>query len=222
MEKFGASFRTTKDIDIVLTVEILSKEFAEVFWDFIRKGKYQNQQKSSGKRLFYRFKDPEDPSYPFMIEFFSRIPDALNIKGHSHLTPIPINDEISNLSAIILENDYYDFIQEGKIVVNEISILRPEYLIPLKAKAWLDLNARVKEGEHVDSKDIKKHKNDIFRLFQIIDMGSRINLKQPILEHVKEFFVKMNTEESVDLKALGISDVSLETIISSLENVYGI
>ncbi len=43
MEKFGASFRTTKDIDIVLTIEILNKEFAEVFWDFIRKGKYQNQ-----------------------------------------------------------------------------------------------------------------------------------------------------------------------------------
>ncbi len=147
-----------------------------------------------------------------MIEFFSRIPDALNIKGDSHLTPIPIDDEISSLSAIILENDYYDFIQEGKIVVDEIPILRPEYIIPLKAKAWLDLNARVNEGGHVDSKDIKKHKNDIFRLFQIIDIGSRITLKQSILEHVKEFFVKINTEGSVDLKALGISDVSLERV----------
>jgi hypothetical protein len=129
---------------------------------------------------------------------------------------------MSSLSAIIIENDYYDFIQEGKIVVDGISILRPEYIIPLKAKAWLDLNARVNEGEHVDSKDIKKHKNDIFRLFQIIDTGSHINLKQSILGNVKEYFIKMKTEEPVDLKALGVSDVSIETIISSLENVYGI
>ena len=42
------------------------------------------------------------------------------------------------------------------------------YLIPFKAKAWMDLTDRKAAGEHVDSKNIKKHKNDVFRLTELI------------------------------------------------------
>ena len=35
-------------------------------------------------------------------------------------------------------------------------------LIALKARAWLDLTEREKRGEKIDSKTIKKHKNDVF------------------------------------------------------------
>ena len=52
----------------------------------------------------------------------------------------------------------------GKVVVQELSVLRPEYLLLFKAKAFLDLSARKANGEHVDSRDIKKHKNDILRI----------------------------------------------------------
>lgn len=31
-------------------------------------------------------------------------------------------------------------------------------------KAWLDLSERKAAGEDIDSKNIKKHKNDVFRL----------------------------------------------------------
>lgn len=41
-------------------------------------------------------------------------------------------------------------------------------LIPFKAKAWLDLKERKLNGEQVDSKNIKKHKNDVCRLAQLI------------------------------------------------------
>lgn len=37
-------------------------------------------------------------------------------------------------------------------------------LIPLKARAWLDLTARKQAGEKVDSGDIHKHRTDVFRL----------------------------------------------------------
>ena len=37
-------------------------------------------------------------------------------------------------------------------------------LIPLKARAWLDLTARRDRGEKIDSKDIDKHRTDVFRL----------------------------------------------------------
>jgi hypothetical protein len=62
----------------------------------------------------------------------------------------------------------------------------------------LDLNDRVSQGEHVDSKDINKHKNDIFRLYQIIDQTYSIELNETIFGDVKEFYNMMNSEKSVN------------------------
>lgn len=75
-----------------------------------------------------------------MIELFSRRQFKLNeLNG---LTPIHIDDEVSSLSAILLDDDYYQILLEGKIVERGLSVLRPEYLILFKAKACLDLRAR--------------------------------------------------------------------------------
>ena len=63
MEERGLLFRATKDLDIVLCVEVLASDFVKAFWDFIRAGNYQYQQKSTGKKLLYRFHSPKDSSY---------------------------------------------------------------------------------------------------------------------------------------------------------------
>ncbi len=88
-DEAGLEFRVTKDLDIVLCVEALDAEFARAFWDFIGRGKYKNTQKSTGKKLFYRFFDPQDTTFPYMLELFSRIPDALKLSDDAHLTPHP-------------------------------------------------------------------------------------------------------------------------------------
>lgn len=50
------------------------------------------------------------------------------------------NDGVSSLSVILLNDDYYRFLLEGRTVIDGISILDAEHIIPLKMKAWLDLN----------------------------------------------------------------------------------
>ena len=45
-------FRATKDLDMVLVVEALTKEFAQRFWKFIQQGKYRNRAKGNGKPQF--------------------------------------------------------------------------------------------------------------------------------------------------------------------------
>lgn len=110
MEELGANFRATKDLDIVLCVEALDKEFARKFWDFVQLGGYENRQRSTGKRLFYRFYSPKDPNFPEMLELFSRIPDALQVVEGAQLTPIPVGSEVSSLSAILLDDAYYKLI----------------------------------------------------------------------------------------------------------------
>ena len=116
MEEAGLEFRVTKDLDVVLQIEALNKGFVESFWQFINEGQYIIQQNSRGKNNYYRFMQPKQPDYPFMIELFSRKPDNLTLEDTAHLTPIPIDEELSSLSATLLDDDYYTFyIQENKL-----------------------------------------------------------------------------------------------------------
>ena len=169
MENVGQSFRATKDLDIVLCVEVLNADFATAFWQFVRDGQYETQERATGDRQFYRFTKPQTVGYPFMLELFSRTLDHLTPAAGSQLTPIPFDDEISSLSAILLDDDYYSFLQSGKQIIDGVQIVGAAHLIPLKAHAWIDLTERKKRGQQVDSRNIRKHKNDVFRLFAIVD-----------------------------------------------------
>ena len=103
-----------------------------------------------------------------MIEIFSRNPDFIILEDDTVLTSLLIDDEISSLSAILLNEAYYELLKTGQKMVDGIPVLSPTCLIPFKAKAWLDLKERKLNGEQVDSKNIKKHKNDVFRLALLI------------------------------------------------------
>ena len=164
MTAAGLAFRATKDLDIVLYVEALDAAFVQAFWEFVRAGGYEIQEKSTGEKRFYRFQKPRNPDYPFMLELFSRQPDVLQVPQGSHLTPLPLEEDISSLSAILLDNDYYDFIRTGRQEIDGLPMVGASRLIALKARAWLDLTERAERGEQIDSKTIKKHKNDVFRL----------------------------------------------------------
>ena len=146
MEGAGATFRATKDLDIVLCVETLNQEFAEAFWEFINAGGYQNQQRSTGDKIFYRFDRPTDVDYPVMLELFSRTPDTLVLGDDSHLTPIPISKDVSSLSAILLDEDYYHFLHQHILKIDGVSVVDQECLIPLKARAWLDFELTFRSG----------------------------------------------------------------------------
>ena len=147
MSAAALPFRATKDLDIVLCVEALDAAFVQKFWEFVRAGGYENQEKSTGEKQFYRFQKPTNPDYPFMLELFSRQPDVLQVAEGSHLTPLPIEEETSSLSAILLDNDYYNFIRAGRQEIEGVTTVGAAQLIALKARAWIDLTEREARGE---------------------------------------------------------------------------
>lgn len=220
MGQMGLEFRATKDLDIVLVVEAIDAEFATLFWQFIKKGRYQNMQKSTGKTLFYRFLAPEDKFFPYMLELFARKPDILDLAGENLLTPIPI-EEASSLSAILMENTYYNFVVNGKAVADDVCFIPQEYLIPLKARAYLDLQRLKNSGSNVDSKDLKKHKNDIFRLYQILSMDLRVILPGSISDDMNRFLDAVASNPP-DLKNLGIKNKSIDNILDNLKTIYSL
>ena len=218
MEEVGLDFRVTRDLDIVLYVEALDTDFVRCFWDFVKAGNYKNQQKSEGWKVFYRFNNPEDTSFPHMLELFSRVPDILNIDAESHLTPIPVDEDLSSLSAILMDENYYEFIQAGTTKHDGLSVVRPECLIPLKARAWLDITER---SGH-EGRECRKHRNDVFRLYGIITLDSHVTLPDEIISDMTEFLNRIQAEKTIDLSTLGIRRTSVEEVCKNLKEIYGI
>jgi hypothetical protein len=218
---FGDSdidFRATRDLDVVLIVEAQTKEFGQQFWQFIKEGKYRNRAKSSGEPQFYRFDKPEEKGYPSMIELFSR--SSRMIEQDASLTPIHIDDSVSSLSAILLNDAYYELLLAGRDVIDGISVLKPSWLIPFKAKAWLDLNEKLEHGEHVDSRDIKKHRNDIIRISTELVLES-CELSDAVKEDMSIFVEKIHITDE-ELKNLNITGVHEADIINVLKSVYNL
>lgn len=212
-------FRATKDFDIVLIVEALTPEFGEKFWEFIEIGQYRNKATSIGSPQFYRFDKPEKENYPKMIELFART--NFELKEISGLTPIHISDEVSSLSAILLDDDYYKTLLAGKVVVNGLSVLRLEYLILFKAKAYLDLRNRKDNGENIDSRDIKKHKNDILRISTEF-LLEQINMLPETVHTDIRTFVRGLEEEPFDATLLQNYGLKNQEIMERLGRVYSI
>ena len=221
MESEELPFRATKDIDIVLIVESITPEFGRQFWEYVKEAGYEHLNKSTGKAQFYRFTSPKSKEYPYMIEIFSRNPDFIVLQDDAMITPIPIDEEISSLSAILLNEAYYELLKNGQMILDGIPVLTPTCLIPFKAKAWLDLKERKASGEQVDSKNIKKHKNDVFRIAQLIRPETRQELSAEIAEDMGKFLSEMEIED-IDLKSIGVRGVDKKRILTILYQCYGL
>lgn len=163
---------------------------------------------------------PKSNEYPYMIELFSRNPDFAITDDDTRIVPLPLDEEISSLSAILLNEAYYELLKSGRQVIDGISVLNTVCLIPFKAKAWLDLKSRKDSGERIDSKNIRKHKNDVYRLAQLLGT-ERKALNDDIQKDMSIFLDELERED-VDLKAIGVLGVAKEQLIRQMRQCYGI
>lgn len=210
-------FRATRDLDIVLIVEALTLEFGQKFWEFIKNGKYRNKVTNGKIPQFYRFDKPANDEYPKMIELFCR--NDFVLKEMTGITPIHIDDTVSSLSAILLDEDYYQILKDGLTIENGLSILQPEYLILFKAKAFLDLVNRRKTGEKIDSSDIKKHKKDILRISSELILIRVAKLPDSVKNDINSFidYLELEPFDNNSLKQYGIQN---DDIIKILKGTF--
>ncbi|QXH53222.1 hypothetical protein KSS94_08940 [Pseudomonas fakonensis] len=220
MDDAGERFRATKDLDIVLVIEALDAGFVTHFWAFIRAGGYQIKQKGGDRPVFYRFQHPADEAYPAMIELFSRAPEGLEHTECSTTTPIPTDESVSSLSAILLDDAYYDFLLGGRQQNEVLCYINADRLIPFKAKAWLNLSQRKMNGEQgIDSRNIRKHRNDVLALTGLLS-GEVIELPESLNADMAQFLEHLATEK-IDFKALGLKG-DLPSTIERLAASFGL
>ena len=219
MTEEGLDFRATKDLDLVLIIEAVDASFGRRFWNYVKQAGYEHCNKSSGVPQFYRFSHPISKQYPAMIELFTRKLDAIQLPKEAVLTPLPIDEDVSSLSAILLDDNYYEFLKQGKIIIEGVTVLNAAYLIPFKAKAWMDLTDRKAAGEQVDGKNIKKHKNDVFRLTELIDPTVKVAAPKGVFLDIQEFIKRMQ-DVNVDIKQLGLVGRTKEQVLQELKEMY--
>lgn len=207
----GLEFRATKDLDIVLLLEAVNPGFVAAMRKFIDDGGYEVRQRSdSGHPVLYRFAKPTDPRFPAMLEIFSRVPDGISLGDDQGIVPIPAGEDVHSLSAILVDDAYHALIREHSENRDGIAFATATALIPLKAHAWLNLTERLAQGESVDSKNIAKHRADVFRLAATLPDQAGPLLPEGIRDDIIEFLAAI-PEESPDWKA----------ILSSLQATLG-
>jgi hypothetical protein len=218
IDEAGFVPRATKDIDIIIVVEALSADFVKQFWQFIQDGNYEHKEKSEDERKYYRFMKPENPEFPYQLELFARNPDLLDLDDHAHLTPIPVDDDLSSLSAILLNDDFYHYMIDHSELENGLHRANPEALICLKAKAYLEIADRISKGSREDSKQLRKHKGDIFRLAMMTAEDNVFVLPEGIKIHMQAFTdtIKEDLPGKEIFKEMGLGDIEPENVMNQI------
>jgi hypothetical protein len=211
LEPRDTAFRRTKDFDIVLCLENADAGFVGAFWDFIHRADYR-QKEVRGKPQCYRFSHSPHKDYPHMLELFSRTPDALEPEPvGGHLVRIPTCDGVSGLSAILLDDTYYEFLRARRMVKDGLCYAPAECLIPLKALAWLKNTELQKNGaKGIKEGDIRKHKADVFALVQVLNPTPRSDIPGKIKADLRKFI--SDTGSTLDH----------ELACSRLRTIYGL
>lgn len=200
--------RATHDIDMIVVVEKMIPAYGKRFWEFIREAGYRPEKRKQAEGgvphyELYRFLDGK-PGYPEMIELLSRHPDVLGEPQGLIIEPLPIDENVSSLSAIIMDDDYYHFTIEHSRLTDGIRHADSAALIALKARAYLNLLQDKANGKQINAKDIKKHRSDVLKNVVILPTD---NIEAPvsIVECIQEFTASIRNEWESLVDSLGKS-----------------
>jgi hypothetical protein len=124
---------------------------------------------------------------------------------YSHtLVPLTFGGELSSLSAILLNDQYYSLILRERTALYGLNVVNPAGLIALKIRAYQELSERRLRGEPVDSFDIRKHRTDVLRLGLLLDGTTRTEVGGTIKSDIDRFIQECR-EEKPDWKNLASS-----------------
>jgi hypothetical protein len=142
-----------------------------------------------------------------------------------HLTPIPVGDEISSLSAILMDEDYYNQTVAGSIIEDGIRIANPLSLLCLKVKAFLNLTEEKKSNSAVRNSDIKKHRDDVFNLLAMrIDPFTPVELSPAMKESINNFIrlIESSLPNQSLQDSLQRTDADIRGYLDIMKEIFGV
>ena len=222
----GRGFRATKDLDIVVTIEELKPDFIAAMRAFIAEGQYKISERNEGVPVLYRFTNPNRKDFPYMLELFSRTNKNFELAEGQKAIPVSNHLDKHSLSALLLDADYYGLIQAHHDVREGLWVANATALIPLKAHAWLNLTKSEEEGAKIDSRDIVKHRNDVFRLAATLPGEPGPELPKSVTNDIGKFLAAF-PQDATEWQAITASikdtiggNISTATLRSAVQTYF--
>lgn len=100
---------------------------------------------------------------------------------------MPLGEEVSSLSAILLDQDYHEFLIAGRREIDGVPLIGEDRLIPLKALAWMRQRDARAAGRHVDTRNIDKHLGDVLDLAVLLVPGQVVTLPGRMAQDLSDF-----------------------------------
>ncbi|MEZ5199464.1 MAG: hypothetical protein R2764_24700 [Bacteroidales bacterium] len=124
----------------------------------------------------------------------------------------------------MMDNEYYKFTIDNSKEEEGAHFAGTEALICLKAKAFLDLSRRKLEGENVDSRNIRKHKTDIFRLAVLLPAEHKVELPAGIKNDLKAFVDSISEElpDKAIFKQMGMGTIDAELVFQQIKIIFSL
>ncbi|ENP3611606.1 hypothetical protein ACDC01_004623 [Salmonella enterica] len=198
-EKIKVEFRATADLDIVLIVDNENDKFYAHLCNYLVEngytgGLYRCKENDS---CAYRFtlKGPQKVERPKIIELFSKKPDYFDADKSEklHITPIETEEGISNLSAILLDDEVYNFVIKHKCKIDNVSTVNLHCLFGLKSIAWHNNEVLYSEGK-VKEVNVYKHPADMVRIATVLEENT-YSYPKTIFESIQESKSKLGLSE---------------------------
>ena len=192
-------------------------------WQFVEEGNFK-----AGKRVnkqgvnvyaLYRFTLQDDSlDYPKKIEILSRHSELLGEPSGFHIEPIPTDEDRHSLSAIIMDDDYYDFTIHQAEEKDGLMIANNYALIVLKMHAYLNLLAERAAGKKVNSDDIKKHRSDVLKLVAAGIYPEPLKVNPKFLSVLDSFTNEVQQHKQSLKDALGVTTEQIDAFLDVLHN----
>lgn len=214
--------RATDDIDIIVVIDRLTDDFVKAIWQFVKDGDYKPGKRTSkqGQSVYalYRFILQDNSlDHPKKIEILSRHSDLLGEPSGFHIEPIP-DDEHHSLSAIIIDDDFYDFTIHQANEENGLMVANNLALIVLKMNAYLNLLAERAARHQVNSDDINKHRSDVLKLVAAGIYKEPIKVKPKFISVLKEFLSEVLQHKQSLKDALGTTSEQIDALLGILHD----
>lgn len=222
LETAGLEGRPTRDIDLVILANP-SKEFVATMRKYVEEGQYATLQKGDEGEscTFYRFEEPGNKDFPAKIELFAKRAIDFQLKPAQRIIPVAAPDNLDDLSAIMLDDDYFDLLKSNMKSLRGIQVATEVALIPLKAKAYLDLTERKEKGIQINSRDIEKHRKDVFRLSLLLRGADSYPLADSIGQDLLRFLEIARSFKDADFKhSIGKNFNSIAESTTAIRNFF--
>jgi hypothetical protein len=121
----------------------------------------------------------------------------------------------------LLDENYYALLKANLRDLAGLPLLHEAAVIPFKARAFLDLSRRKAAGEKVDGGDVKKHRNDVFRLLQLLPAERALDLPETIRADMRDFIEAVSGDDTFKPSTLDLK-LTREDALARLSVAYGL